>query len=241
MKSGIFTTELGTLLASGKLNSWSEFFRAEREKEYFASLENFLNEEYANGSIFPKVGNIFTAFTSCDMRGVKVAILGQDPYHEENQAVGLAFSVPKGEKIPPSLRNIFAEMNSDIGVTRTSGDISDLAKKGVFLLNTVLTVRKGSANSHAKMGWEQFTREAISHVCRENPHLCLMLFGKPAEKFQSLATKSNHIIKTSHPSPLSAYRGFLGSKIFSQADAILSQYGEKIDWTCKEEPNDSSY
>ncbi len=230
MKSGIFTTKLNTLLESGKLNLWSDFFKAEREKEYFSSLEDFLNREYQSEKIFPKAENIFNAFTSCDLHGIKVAILGQDPYHEENQAMGLAFSVPSETKIPPSLRNIFAEMKSDIGVIRTNGDISDLAKKGVFLLNTVLTVRKGTANSHAKMGWERFTSEAISHVCRENPHLVLMLFGKPAEKFEKLATCTNHIIKTSHPSPLSAYRGFLGSKIFSQADEILEKYGEKIDW-----------
>lgn len=230
MKSGIFTTELNALIASGKLTAWEDFFASEREKEYFASLENFLNAEYENEQIFPKAENIFTAFTSCDMKNLKIAILGQDPYHEENQAMGLAFSVPCETKIPPSLRNIFAEMNSDIGVTRTNGDISDLAVKGVFLLNTVLTVRKGNANSHAKMGWEQFTSGAISHICRENPHLVLMLFGKPAEKFEKLATPTNHIIKTSHPSPLSAYRGFLGSKIFSQASEILEKYGEKIDW-----------
>lgn len=231
MKGGIFTTELNALLSSGKLTAWQAFFEAQREKEYFATLEEFLNKEYENETIFPSVENIFNAFTSCDAKSLKIAILGQDPYHEENQAMGLAFSVHRETKIPPSLRNIFAEMQSDIGITRTNGDISDWAEKGVFLLNTVLTVKKGNANSHAKKGWEQFTSMAIAHICRENPSLVLMLFGKPAEKFEKLATPSNHIIKTSHPSPLSAYRGFLGSKIFSQANTILLQNGDKIDWS----------
>ncbi len=235
MKSGIFTTTLNELLACGKLTSWQDFFTAERSEEYFQQLESFLNEEYASGEVFPAAENIFSAFTSCDLADIKILVLGQDPYHEKNQAMGLAFSVPRETKIPPSLRNIFAEMKSDIGVIRESGDISDLGAKGVFLLNTVLTVREGSANSHAKKGWEIFTQNAVSHLASCTPQLIFMLFGKPAEKFEKFALEKDRVIKTSHPSPLSAYRGFFGSKIFSCASEILAKDGREIDWHAPKE------
>lgn len=234
--TGIFSSQLQALISSGSLGGWQNFFQTETSKEYFLELEAFLNDEYANNRIFPSVLDIFNAFTAADLFDISVVIIGQDPYHEENQAMGLAFSVPKDCKIPPSLRNIFKELYSDLGISRDSGDISDLAAKGVLLINTVLTVRKGEANSHAKRGWEKFTSAAISYLCNARENVLFLLFGKPSEKFEKIITENQHILKTSHPSPLSAYRGFLGSEIFSKSNAILNKFGKNIDW---QQPKDN--
>ncbi len=230
-----FSAELSRLLSCGELKGWLEFFEAEMKKEYFLKLEDFLNDEYSSEKVFPPVDKIFNAFLYCDVASAKVLLLGQDPYHEENQAMGLAFSVPKSTKIPPSLRNIFTEMQVDIGVLRTHGDISDLAEKGFFLLNTVLTVLEGKANSHARKGWETFTTSAVKFLAEKNPNVVFLLLGKPAEKFEKLAKGA--VVKTSHPSPLSSYRGFFGSEIFSQINAILAKTNTQIDW---HEPKDKT-
>ncbi|MFI3167316.1 MAG: uracil-DNA glycosylase [Bacillota bacterium] len=225
-----FSNVVNSLLLSGNLGGWQQFFERETQKEYFCVLCEFLDLEYSQKRIFPPVDKVFSAFTICDLRDISLVILGQDPYHEENQAVGLAFSVPVGEKIPPSLRNIYKELYSDLGITLLSGDISHWGKQGAFLLNTVLTVECGKANSHAQKGWETFTRNAILHLVEQSGQLLFLLFGKPAEKFSAIIPDHHHKIITSHPSPLSAYRGFLGSKVFSRSNEILRGFSKEINW-----------
>ncbi len=214
-------------------NDWKEALTLEFEKPYFKELSEFLNEEYNSGQIFPPKEDIFNAFNYTPLKEVKVLIIGQDPYHDLNQAHGLAFSVGIGEKIPPSLRNIFKELKDDLGYEIPNhGYLKAWADQGVLLLNTVLTVRAHEANSHKDRGWEKFTDAVIREINKQNRPMVIILWGKPAQSKGSMLNNPNHLIlKAPHPSPLSAYRGFFGSKPFSQCNEFLKDHGlEPINW-----------
>ena len=213
--------------------AWSELLREEARKEYLFLLEKKIEEAYASSICFPPKEKIFEAFALCPPKEVKVVILGQDPYHGVGEAHGLAFSVRQGIKTPPSLRNIFKELESEFGIdlTRTT-DLTAWVNQGVFLLNSVLTVEKDKAGSHAKWGWEEFTNSVISFISKENEHVVFVLWGDYARKKKSLIDLTKHVvIESAHPSPLSSYRGFFGSKPFSKINAQLKEWGEKeIQW-----------
>ena len=207
-------------------NDWQPFFDKETQKYYYKNLRKFLIEEYENYTIYPKAENIFNAFKLTSIADTKVVILGQDPYHEPNQAMGLAFSVPNQTKIPPSLLNIYKEIVSDVGTENlyVSGDLTKWAKQGVLLLNTCLTVREHKANSHAGKGWEILTDEAIMVLNEDNNPKVFILWGKNARNKKSLITNSRHLIlEAAHPSPLSAYNGFFGCKHFSKTNEFLEK------------------
>ncbi len=207
--------------------SWYAVLRPEFEAPYFIDLKQFLKQEMQQYRIFPPAKTIFQAFNATPLPAVKVVIIGQDPYHGAGRAHGLAFSVPEGVKPPPSLRNIFKELASDIGfVIPKSGNLMPWAKEGVLLLNTVLTVREAAAASHASKGWEQFTDAAIRSVSENRAGVVFMLWGRHAISKEKLIDGSKHLIlKSVHPSPLSAHRGFLGCKHFSQANDYLKIIG----------------
>ena len=210
-------------------NKWGELLAEEFKKEYFLKLSAFLEEEYASGEVFPPKNEVLNALKITDYPSVKAVILGQDPYHEKNQAHGLAFSVKSGVKAPPSLVNIFKEYADDLGypVPKTT-ELTSWARNGVLLLNTVLTVREGEAASHAGKGWEQFTDRIISLINEKSEPVVFILWGSHAQKKAALITSPAHkIISSPHPSPLSSYRGFFGSKPFSKANELL---GDAIDW-----------
>lgn len=212
---------------------WKDLLKDEFEKDYFINLTYFLNSEYNTRTIFPKKSDIFTALNLTPYSTVKVVILGQDPYHGPNQSHGLSFSVNPDIKIPPSLRNIYKELNSDLGCyIPNNGYLKKWADQGVLLLNTVLTVRQGEANSHRNKGWEIFTDEIIALLNKKTEPIVFILWGNPSIKKQSLITNKNHLILTSvHPSPLSASRGFLGSKPFSKTNDFLKSSNKPIiDW-----------
>jgi len=213
--------------------SWKRALADEFEKEYFKNLTDFVRGEYLAGKhIYPAARNIFNAFNLCPVDMVKVVIIGQDPYHEPGQAHGLCFSVPDGVTIPPSLVNIYKEINDDLGrASSTHGDLTHWAEQGVLLLNSTLTVQAHLAASHAGRGWEQFT-DAVINVLRQKNHIVYMLWGSYAQKKAALVDASqNLVLKSVHPSPLSAYRGFFGCKHFSQANEYLVQNGKTpIDW-----------
>ncbi|QOG11273.1 uracil-DNA glycosylase [Arcobacter sp. FWKO B] len=213
--------------------SWKEVLSDEFEKKYFVELQNFLIEERQNYTIYPKSSDIFNAFSYTPFDDVKVVIIGQDPYHGANQAHGLAFSVLDGVTFPPSLRNIFQELHSDIGCsTPKSGNLSSWAKQGVFLINTVLSVREARAHSHAKKGWEIFTGSVIKKISEKRENIVFILWGSPAiAKSKLIDISKHHIITSPHPSPLSSYRGFFGSKPFSRTNEFLGSCGiGKIEW-----------
>ncbi len=213
--------------------TWSALLREEARKEYLFLLEKKIEEAYASSICFPPKEKIFKAFALCGPKDVKVVILGQDPYHGAGEAHGLAFSVRQGIKTPPSLRNIFKELESEFGIdlTRTT-DLTAWAEQGVFLLNSVLTVEKDKAGSHSKWGWEEFTNATIDFISKENAHVVFVLWGDYARKKKNLIDMSKHvIIESAHPSPLSSYRGFFGSKPFSKVNERLSSWGkEEIKW-----------
>ncbi len=214
-------------------SSWRSVLSQAFENESMIHLKEFLLHEQQHNQIFPKNRDIFNAFNLTPFENVKVVILGQDPYHGDDQAHGLAFSVQKGNALPPSLVNIFKELQSDLGIDMPEdGDLSHWAKEGVLLLNTVLTVRAHEAHSHRNQGWETFTDAVISAISKERSHVVFILWGKPAQSKKKLIDISKHlIIEAPHPSPLSAYRGFFGSKPFSQANDYLKDHGIKaIDW-----------
>ena len=214
--------------------SWEEFIKQEQQKEYYQKLMTFIDKEYQDKVIFPKKEDIYNAFTLTPFKEVKVVILGQDPYHDNNQAHGLAFSVKRGIKIPPSLRNIFTELLNDQGVLPPiDGDLTDWAKQGVLLLNTVLTVEAHKANSHKKKGWEVFTDNVIKALNEDDSPKVFVLWGNPSIKKQELITNKNHLILTSsHPSPLSARHSFFGSKVFTKINQFLKEKNiEEIDFT----------
>ena len=213
--------------------NWKKVLFDEFQKPYFEALKAFLVEEKKVHAIYPKSSNIFAAFDNTPFDNVKVVILGQDPYHGENQAHGLSFSVQDGVPHPPSLQNIFKELRDDMGCAiPKSGNLSAWAKQGVFLLNTVLTVRASEANSHRNQGWENFTDAVIKLLSAHKEHLVFILWGAPAGAKASLIDEQKHLIlKAPHPSPLSSYRGFFGSKPFSKSNEFLTCKGIKpISW-----------
>ncbi len=211
---------------------WEEFFQQQFQQAYYKRLEDFLIHECAVGTVYPPRKEWFAAFEMTPYEEVKAVILGQDPYHGPNQAHGLAFSVPKGEKIPPSLRNIFKELEADMGIAPPPhGNLESWAKQGVLLLNTALTVRAGQANSHRGKGWEIFTDAAISYLNQREKPLVFLLWGSSAWKKETLITNPKHLVlKAAHPSPLSASRGFFGCRHFSQTCHFLQQNGMCIDF-----------
>jgi uracil-DNA glycosylase len=214
-------------------NTWYRYLSPEFSKPYFSKLSFFLNDQFAHYVVYPSNDNIFNAFNKSPFENIKVVILGQDPYHGKGQAHGLAFSVPAGISFPPSLRNVFQEYNNDLGYTLPiSGDLTKWANEGVFLLNTVLTVRAGEAHSHKGLGWETFTDAVIKLISDKKDHVVFILWGKPAQSKAKLIDTSKHLILTAaHPSPLSSYRGFFGSKPFSKTNMYLKAHGIKeIDW-----------
>lgn len=214
-------------------NSWKKVLQTEFDKPYFEELVNRVKAEYKTKTIFPKGSLIFNAFNLCPFDKVKVVILGQDPYHEIGQAHGLAFSVPKGIALPPSLQNIYKEIESDLNIkVEKNGDLTRWAKQGVLLLNSTLTVEQHRAASHQNFGWEIFTDNVINILSKEKEHLVFILWGSFAIKKSSLIDKTKHLVLTSvHPSPLSAYRGFFGNKHFSQTNSYLSANNiEPINW-----------
>ncbi|MDD5160382.1 MAG: uracil-DNA glycosylase [Sulfuricurvum sp.] len=213
--------------------SWKEALKTEFAHPYMEELKEFLIEEKKNYTIFPHGSNIFNAFNSTHFEDVKVVILGQDPYHGAGQAHGLSFSVQYGVPLPPSLQNIFKELVADIGCSfPKSGDLSHWAHEGVLLLNTLLTVRSGEPFSHKDRGWERFTDQVIRAISEQREHIVFILWGVPAGKKASLIDPSKHRILTApHPSPLSSYRGFFGSKPFSQTNEYLkSMQIVPIEW-----------
>ena len=210
------------------MTTWNEILAEEMQKDYYQELQAFVQKRRAEVRVFPEEKNVFNALELTPFESVKVVILGQDPYHGFGQAHGLSFSVQKGIPLPPSLRNIYKELQEDIGgELPTEGDLSHWAKQGVLLLNTVLTVEEGNANSHKGMGWETLTNRLIESLNELNHPVIFILWGKPAQDKKKLITNPSHVIlKAPHPSPLSAYRGFFGSKPFSKVNEILIQQGQ---------------
>ena len=215
-------------------NDWKNAIAEEFSKPYYMQLQEFVEKEYQRTTVYPPAEDIFNALHYTPLSKVKILLLGQDPYHNENQANGLSFSVlPEQKVIPPSLQNIYKELQEDIGCyIPNNGYLKKWADQGVLLLNTVLTVSSHHANSHKGRGWEQFTDAVIKAVNEQDRPIVYFLFGKPAQSKRKLLTNPKHLIlEAPHPSPLSAYRGFFGSKPFSQANAFLKEHGvEPIDW-----------
>ena len=214
--------------------SWRPVLADEFEKPYFQRLIAFVKGEYATATVYPAGPQIFHAFDATPFDQVRVVILGQDPYHGKNQAHGLSFSVQEGQRTPPSLQNIFKELQDDIPGTPApaNGNLDRWAQQGVLLLNATLTVRAATPGSHQKKGWEEFTDEVIRRVSAERPHVVFILWGAYAQKKEELIDSRKHLVlKAAHPSPYSADRGFFGSKPFSQANAWLTEHDEKpIEW-----------
>lgn len=218
-------------------NEWDNLIGEEFSKDYFKNLCNNLADEYKKYTIYPARENVFNALKYTSYYDVKVLLLGQDPYHGEGQAHGLAFSVQKGTDKPPSLKNMFKELKSDLGIDEPShGCLEDWAKQGVMLLNTVLTVRDGEANSHKKLGWTIFTDKIIEKLNEREDPVIFILWGKNASEKLPLITNSKHfVLSAAHPSPLSASRGFLGCRHYSKVNEILKRIGkEPIDWKISE-------
>lgn len=214
-------------------NDWQELLEDEMNKEYYKNLREFLVGEYRTQTIYPDKYHIFNALHFTSYKDVKVVILGQDPYHGPNQGHGLAFSVKKGVRTPPSLRNIYKELKDDLGIEiANNGYLDKWARQGVLLLNTSLTVRAGQANSHSKIGWQIFTDRIISLLNERKEPIVFILWGNNAKTKEKLISNPNHhIIKAVHPSPLSASRGFFGSKPFSKTNNFLKSIDkEPIDW-----------
>lgn len=214
-------------------DSWKSVLAAEFEKPYFQQLADFVRQEYQTQVVYPEGKNIFNAFNLCPLGNVKVVLLGQDPYHEPMQAHGLCFSVQDGVAFPPSLKNIFKEIESDLGIpVPQSGNLERWARQGVFLLNSVLTVRAHEAASHQNKGWELFTDSVIKAISDNCDSVVFMLWGGFARSKAKLIDKQKHLIlETAHPSPLSVYRGFWGCKHFSKANEFLIAKGkEAIQW-----------
>lgn len=214
--------------------SWKEMLKEEFEKGYFRLLTDFVRNEYAGTTpIYPPARLIFNAFDHCPFNEVKVVILGQDPYHGAGQANGLCFSVNKGVKFPPSLQNIFKEIESDTGSpVPQDGDLTRWSDQGVLLLNATLTVREAQAGSHQKRGWEEFTDAAIRALAERRENIVFILWGSYAQKKGAFIDRNRHLVLSSpHPSPLSAYQGFFGNRHFSRANAYLQEHGkEAIKW-----------
>jgi uracil-DNA glycosylase len=214
-------------------SSWKTVLADEFEKPYFSQLTTAVSRAYQEQSVFPATQDIFNAFSLCPFDQVKVVILGQDPYHGENQAHGLAFSVPDGSKIPPSLKNIYKEIKADVGTDiKDSGNLERWARQGVLLLNATLTVEQSKPGSHQGLGWETFTDMVIKTISEQKEQVVFLLWGNFAHSKAKLIDSSKHLIlEASHPSPLSAHRGFLGCKHFSQTNNYLERQGLiPIEW-----------
>nr|MDD3720390.1 uracil-DNA glycosylase [Candidatus Gracilibacteria bacterium] len=215
--------------------NWLEVLKDEFEKDYFKKIKKEIVTDIENGiTIYPHPKNIFNAFNTTTFDKVEVVLIGQDPYHGENQAHGLCFSVQDGVPPPPSLKNIFKELNTDLGLTiPKSGNLEKWAKSGVFMLNSILTVRSGLPASHSKIGWEKFTDQVIKTISDKKEGIIFILWGNFARNKKSLIdTKKHFVIEAAHPSPFSAYNGFFGSKPFSKTNEILRRLGKKeIDWS----------
>ncbi|MBR5843249.1 MAG: uracil-DNA glycosylase [Bacteroidaceae bacterium] len=213
--------------------SWKTRLQEEFDKPYFANLTQFVRNEYASGVVYPPGNEMFAAFDACPFEQVRVVILGQDPYHEPGQAHGLCFSVNDGVQFPPSLVNIFKEIESDMGKPMPrSGNLMRWAQQGVLLLNATLTVRAHQAGSHQNKGWETFTDAVIRRLALEREHIVFILWGSYAQRKGAFIDRNRHcVLQSPHPSPLSAYRGFFGNKHFSSANNYLVQHGYKpIEW-----------
>lgn len=222
-------------------NDWQNILGPEFEKEYYLKLHNFLKKEYATRDVHPDMYHIFEAFEWTPFDQVKVCILGQDPYHGPHQAHGCSFSVLPGVKLPPLLVNIYKELQSDLGVKPVNhGYLKKWADQGVLLLNSVLTVRDGQAYSHQGKGWEQLTDKAIAALSQRTQPVVFILWGRAAQnKISLIDTKRNIVLQSAHPSPLSAHRGFFGSRPFSKTNAALEAMGEKpIDWQLPVDPGE---
>lgn len=220
-------------------NDWHDYLHEEFTKPYYQKLRAFLKKEYFTRTIYPHMNDIYNALHYTPYKSVKAVILGQDPYHGPNQAHGLSFSVQPGIKPPPSLENIFTELENDLGIQRPNhGYLIDWAKEGVLLLNTVLTVRAGQAHSHRGIGWENFTNRVIEVLNEKEHPIVYILWGKAAQSKIPLIDQNKHfIIQSAHPSPLSAHRGFFGSRPFSRTNDWLVKHGiEPIDWTIRYQP-----
>lgn len=214
-------------------NDWLDALQEEFKKPYYKKLFETVNQEYKTRLIFPPADDVFNAFHLTPLHKVKVVILGQDPYHNNGQAHGLCFSVKKGVEIPPSLVNIYQELQDDVGCAIPShGCLTKWADQGVLMLNTVLTVRAHQANSHRGIGWEEFTDAAILALNAQDRPIVFILWGTPAQRKERMLTNPNHLVlKAPHPSPFSASRGFFGSRPFSQTNAFLEQHGvAPVDW-----------
>ncbi|MFC4305689.1 uracil-DNA glycosylase [Cohnella boryungensis] len=233
------TTQTGLLRAPG--NDWGQLLAEETEKPYYKKLMDQVAEQYQIHTVYPPTADVFRAFELTPYDKVKVVILGQDPYHGAGQAHGLSFSVRPGVKLPPSLKNIYKELCDDTGCSEPShGFLEHWARQGVLLLNNVLTVRESEANSHRKLGWEKFTDKVISLLNERERPIAFVLWGKPAqEKGRFIDTSKHFVLQSVHPSPLSAYGGFWGSKPFSQCNAFLRSNGfAEIDWQLPEAAED---
>jgi len=208
---------------------WKDIIQEEQEKEYYKKLKQFIDDRYEKAVVYPKKENIFKAFDLCEYDETKVVILGQDPYHNPNQAQGLAFSTPKNMKNPPSMVNILKEIHSDIGSsTCDDGDLTPWAKQGVLLINAVLSVEENQPNSHKNKGWEIFSDTVIKHISDKKEGIVFLLWGAPAiKKSKLIDEKKHHILTAPHPSPLSAYRGFFGCAHFSRTNELLKAMGKK--------------
>lgn len=219
-------------------NKWDELLKSEFQSEYYLKLREFLKSEYAKYRIHPDMQNIFNALKYTDYDEVKAVILGQDPYHGPHQAHGLCFSVQRGTQPPPSLQNIFKEQHDDLGINQPPnfGELTSWAKSGVLLLNTVLTVREGQANSHQGKGWEILTDRIISLLNEREKPMVFLLWGRNARSKRALITNERHLVlECAHPSPLSAYHGFFGCHHFRQANVFLSDNNiQPINWQLKE-------
>ncbi|MBF0781019.1 MULTISPECIES: uracil-DNA glycosylase [unclassified Granulicatella] len=218
------------------MTTWHDVLAQEKEKEYFKQVRAFVAQRRQQSVVFPAVDHVFAALKLTEYDDVKVVILGQDPYHGPKQAHGLSFSVQDGVSFPPSLQNIFKELNQDLNLPMpTSGNLTNWAKQGVLLLNTVLTVEQGKANSHQNRGWETFTDRVIEVLNEREKPVIFVLWGRPAQKKTALINQKHHkVIMAPHPSPLSAHRGFFGSKPFSQINQQLIEWGDsEIDWQLK--------
>lgn len=209
--------------------TWKTIIQKERQKEYFKKLNIFLEKEYRTKKIYPKKKNIFKAFELCSYENLKVVIIGQDPYHQKEQAQGLAFSTPNHIKNPPSMVNIIKEVISDTGdCLCLDGDLTPWAKQGVLLINTILTVEDSKPKSHEKKGWEIFTDTIIKYISTHKENIIFILWGAPAiKKMKLIDDKKHHILTAPHPSPLSSYRGFFGCKHFSKTNTLLKNFNKK--------------
>lgn len=217
--------------------NWNDFFQIEEQQEYYKQLMTFLDDAYKQKTVYPPREDLFTCFDVCPYDDVNVVILGQDPYHQPNQAHGMSFSVRKGVKIPPSLKNIYKERKNDLGMEiPTHGYLMDWAKQGVFMMNAVMSVEQGKAGSHQKKGWETFTDHVMEALNQHDKSIVFILWGNWAQKKASQITNPKHrMIMSAHPSPLSAYNGFFDSKPFSKTNAYLVELGRNpIDWSINE-------